>query len=142
MEQLVEKRKMCIELPIRIKAYDTDYMKIVNNTVYVRWFEDLRTAMLDEYFPLEEMVAANNTPIISETNIKYHRPLTLNNKPTGRVWLEELKNSKWVACFEIFEGDKVFCTGKQTGYYFSMETNRPARFPESMLEKYAAWIDD
>lgn len=35
------KRKMYVEKPIRVMSYDTDYMQIVNNTVYGRWFEDL-----------------------------------------------------------------------------------------------------
>ena len=46
-------RKMYIEQAIQVKTYDTDYMQIVSNTVYVTWFEDLRMAILDQYFPLE-----------------------------------------------------------------------------------------
>lgn len=38
---------MYVEIPIKVKSYDTDCMKIVNNTVYVKWFEDLRLEILD-----------------------------------------------------------------------------------------------
>ena len=37
-------------MPIKVHSYDVDYMRIVNNTVYVKWFEDLRMAMLDKCF--------------------------------------------------------------------------------------------
>lgn len=62
-----EKRRMLVEMPVKVHSYDVDYMQIVNNTVYVKWFEDLRMAMLDQYFPLTEMMKENNTPILAET---------------------------------------------------------------------------
>lgn len=127
---------MYVEMPIKVKSYDTDFMQIVNNTVYVKWFEDLRRTILDEYFPLEEMLKEKNTPILSETYVKYLRPITLMNKPVGKAWLEELKNSKWVARFEIEEEGVLFCEGKQTGYYYNMDLKRPVRFPETLVEYY------
>jgi len=129
---------MYIEEPIKIRSYDTDYMQIVSNTVYVKWFEDLRTAILDVYFPLEEMLKANNTPILAETHVKYLRPLTLQHKPTGKAWIEELGASKWVARFEIEQEGIMYCEGMQIGYYFNMDRNRPVRFPSTLLEAFNA----
>jgi acyl-CoA thioester hydrolase len=129
-------RKMYIELPIKVKSYDVDFMQIVSNTVYTKYFEDLRIAILDEYFPLEEMLKENNTPILAETNIKYKRPLTLESRPLGKAWIEELDKSRWKARFEIEEDGKIHCEGHQVGYYFNMESNRPVRFPEDFLEFY------
>lgn len=90
------KRKMYVELPIKVKTYDTDYMQIVSNTVYVKWFEDLRVAILKKYFPLEDMLKENNSPILSETHIIYKRPITLKNNPIGKAWIKELHKSKWI----------------------------------------------
>ncbi len=53
---------MYIEQSIKVKSYYTDYMQIVNNTFYVKWFKDLRIAILNKYFPLEEMLKENNSP--------------------------------------------------------------------------------
>ena len=127
---------MLVEQAIKVKSYDTDYMQIVNNTVYVKWFEDLRRLILDEYFPLEEMLKDNNTPILSETYVKYLRPITFNDRPVGKAWIEELKNSRWVTRFEIIENDKVYCEGKQVGYFYNMEKKRPVRFPEELIKFY------
>ncbi|MDR1492561.1 MAG: acyl-CoA thioesterase [Planctomycetaceae bacterium] len=129
-------RKMFIEQSIKVKSYDVDYMQIVNNTVYVKWFEDLRTAILDRYFPLEEMMKENNTPILSETYVKYHRPITLKNKPVGKAWIEELNKSKWSARFEIVENHVLYCEGRQAGYFYNMEKKRPVRFPKEFIEFY------
>ncbi len=127
---------MYIEQSIKVKSSDTDYIQIVNNTVYVKWFEDLWIAILDKYFPLEEMFKENNSPILTETYVKYIKPLTIKNHPIGRAWIEKLERSTWVACFEIVENDIIYCEGKQTGYYFNMDRMRPVRFPENVLENY------
>ena len=129
-------RKMYIEQAIIVKSYDTDYMQIVHNTVYVKWFEDLRIAILDKYFPLEEMLKENNSPILSETYVKYHKPLTIHSRPVGKAWIEELEKSKWVACFEITNNGTICCEGKQTGYYFNLEKKRPVRFPEYVIDSF------
>ena len=129
-------KKMYVEEPIKVRSYDTDYMQIVSNTVYVKWFEDLRTSILDIYFPLEDMLKENNTPILAETQVQYLRPITLQNKPIGKAWIEELGASKWVASFEIVEGDQIFCKGKQIGYYFNMTSKRPVRFPADLIESF------
>ena len=49
-------RPMEIEMPITINGYDVDVMGIVNNIVYIRWFEDLRLQFLAKYYPYDEIV--------------------------------------------------------------------------------------
>lgn len=132
----LDAKKMYIEQPIIVRTYDVDYMQIVNNTVYVKWFEDLRMAILDKYFPLQEMLEEHNSPILAETQIKYLHSITLKSKPIGRAWISELDRSKWVATFEISEGDRIYCQGYQIGYYFNMDRNKPVRFPKDFLEYY------
>ena len=80
----MEKTKMYIEEPIRISTYDLDYMNIVNNTAYTKYLEDLRMSLLNKYFPLREMMAQHNTPIIAETHIYYKHPISLKSNPVGR----------------------------------------------------------
>jgi acyl-CoA thioesterase FadM len=85
-----ENRLMQVELQIPVRAYDVDALGIVSNIVYVRWFEDLRTAFLEVYLPMREMFAAGYSPILAHTDIHYRRPTTLSDQPVGRVWVEEL----------------------------------------------------
>lgn len=129
-------KKFYLEAPIKIHTYDTDYMGIVSNTVYPKYFEDLRNAILDKYFPLEEMMAEHNTPILSETHIIYKRPLTLQTTPTGKVNITLTGASRWEAEIEISDDERVYCTGHQAGYYFNLDRNKPVRFPKSLLEYY------
>lgn len=129
-------KKFYLEAPVKVHTYDTDYMGIVSNTVYPRYFEDLRNAILDKYFPLEDMMKEHNTPILSETHIKYIRPLTLETSPTGKVNITLVGASRWEADIEISDENRVYCTGHQVGYYFNLDSNRPVRFPKDFLEYY------
>ena len=129
-------KKFYLEAPVKVHTYDTDYMGIVSNTVYPKYFEDLRNAILDQYFPLEEMMKEHNTPILAETHIMYKRPLTLESKPTGRINVTLTGASRWEAEIEIVEGERIYCTAHQVGYYFNMDRNKPVRFPKEFLDYY------
>ena len=82
-----ESRKMYVEMPIVVHTYDVDYMQIISNTVYIKWLEDMRMAILDKYFPLTEMLKSHSSPILGETHIQYKHPVTFGCKPQGRCWI-------------------------------------------------------
>ena len=46
-----------LELPLRVAGYDIDFAGHVNNAVYIRWLEDLRTVWMTRWVPLEECAA-------------------------------------------------------------------------------------
>ncbi len=129
-------RIMQVEMPIKIYAYDIDLMGIVSNLVYVRWFEHLRSAFLDTYFPLEKMLNENSSPILAKTEIEYKYPLTIQENPIGTTWIINMKRSRWEMGFEISTADRIHCRGKQTGYYFNMETQKPAPMPDVLYNQF------
>jgi len=50
------KRPMLIEMPFRIQPYDIDFTRVVRNLTYLRWFDDLRMAFHDSYWPLNVLL--------------------------------------------------------------------------------------
>lgn len=111
-------------------------MGIMSNIVYVRWMEDLRTAFLDKYFPLEKMLAENSAPIIARTEIDYKRPFTINEKPFGEIWVENFTRSRWQLGFKFYTDQRTHCLGKQFGYYFDIKRNKPIPIPENLIKLY------
>jgi Predicted thioesterase len=138
-------KKLIVEMPLMVNSFDVDFMQIVNNTVYVKWFEQMRMKFLDDSFPLADMLAVNCSPILAETCVKYLRPVTLRSNLLGRMWITELDRSRWVFEFEISETLKegedessrvIYSTGRQMGYYYNVELHRPVRFPDWFLKKF------
>ena len=127
---------MQIDLHFTVPAYDIDAMGIVSNIVYVRWFEDLRTAFLEKYHPLRVMLAAGVTPILAHTDIHYRWPITIQDQPMGVAWIESMGRSKWQIGFEIRIGERVCCTGTQEGIFVDLKTRRPVPAPAQLIAAY------
>lgn len=122
---------------IRIKAYEIDAMGIVSNIVYVKWFEDLRHLLLDKYYPYEDMMSEQQSPILMKTEVEYKKPLTIMHTARGKAWFSKVGLTKWQITLEIWCGDTLHCRGVQSGGFFSMARNRPVAFPQWFVNLYA-----
>lgn len=131
-------RPMLVELPFTAKPYDTDYGGIVHNMVYVRWLEDLRLQILAEHFPLEQLLAAGQGPVIERTEIVYKRPIRLFDEPIGRMWVSKLSRARWQVKAEISLGELLAAEATQSGYIMDLNRMRPVRIPEELRAKWDA----
>ncbi len=127
-------RPLLLTLKIPVRSYDIDVLGIVNNIVYIRWFEDLRTHFLEVYYPYQELLKENTSPILKETHIDYKYPITIHDQVQGHVWLSHVSKSKWQCDFEFFSKDRVFATGQQIGYFIDVQKKRPVRVPGKFKE--------
>ena len=125
------------ELHFRVNPCDTDFMGIVNNIVYVRWFEELRTRLLEDVFSLSDMLKQGESLILHETHIRHFRPLTLESDPLGRVWMEEVGHTLWKMRFEISDNGARCCNAWQRGCYYDIGKQRPAHFPRDFIKHFA-----
>ena len=125
-------------MPLRVNGYDIDVMGIVHNLVYVRWFEDLRTRFLDLYWPLDGMLRDQQCPTILTTHAEYKVPLTIFDKPVGRLWLSEVGTVRWKISAEITTEQAIHCLGWQEGIFLDLKKRKPVRLPQPLLDKYQA----
>jgi len=123
-----------VERDIVVKTYDIDFAGIVSNLVYIRWLEDLRLAMMDEAYPLARALAEDVAPILLETRIAYARPLTIQDSPRGRIWMERVR---WVLAAEFIGAGVVYATAEQTGLFIRLSTRRPVAIPEPLRARFA-----
>jgi len=131
-----ELRPLLVTMPIQIKGYDIDVMGIVSNIVYIRWVEDLRMKFLDLYWPFEEMLKKDQSPILAETHVQYKIPLTIYDRPVGQLWISDLGKAKWAVSFEIASEKGIHCKGQQNGYFFDLKKKRPVPLPDELKEQY------
>ena len=106
-------RPLEVEAALRIKTYDIDFSGVVSNIVFVRWLEDLRLRMLDAHLPLQRQLDRGYVPILTRTEIDYHRPLTLGHSPRGCMWVSELGRSRWVVRAEILTDEGLVADATQ-----------------------------
>ncbi len=130
-----------VQLALPVRGYDIDFAQIVSNIVYVRWLEDLRTKMLDEYFPLDRQVANGYVPVLMATSIEYKRPVVMFDQPIGHMWIASLEKVKWINQAEIVVGGKIVAQATQTGVFVRLDSKRPIPIPAELraqLERYPA----
>ena len=137
-----EPRHLLVELPIRVKTYDIDFVGHVNNIVYVRWLEDLRLQLLDTYFPLEPMRQHGVVPIIVNTHVDYQQGIVLADKDVlGRMWVKKFGKATFYLDVEFLVRGQVRCTAWQRGAFVDAKTLRPVRVPEGLAKQHPGGVE-
>ena len=113
-----------VELKFNINTYDIDIAGHVNNIVYVKWFENLRTRLFDKYFNLQELISNNLYPVVIYTNINYKKSLYLFDKPIGIMTLEHFSHGIMSLKFEIKLEEKIIALGEQKCVLMNLTTGK------------------
>jgi acyl-CoA thioester hydrolase len=131
----------CVELPIKVKTYDIDFLGHVSNIVYLRWLEDLRLLMLERTLPLQRQIEAGLAPVLLHTDIHYRRPIRLSDSPVGRMWLSGMTAARLVLAAQIVVGGALAAEATQTGVLIDLKTGRPVRLPPEARQVFAALLE-
>jgi acyl-CoA thioester hydrolase len=130
-----------IRLPIEIKGYDIDAWGIVSNLVYVRWLEDLRTALLWSLIDWQQCYREGHGPVLTRTEIEYRRPLRLGDPVVGHMWVSGAGRSRWSVGAEFEVEGRVAAAARQEGYWVDLHRVRPVPLPAGLRARLAAAAD-
>ena len=109
VDALPEEAARAIARSFEVKTYDIDFAGIVSNIVFVRWLEDLRLALMGEAYPLSQALADGVAPLLLETRIEYRRPVTIQDRPEGRMWVRSMGRLRWRHSLEAW-GERLGIT--------------------------------
>ncbi len=130
-------KPLLVELRIRIKTYDVDWVGHVNNIVYVRWLEDLRLELLDTYLPLEPLREQGVAPIIVTTNIHYRKGIALSDHEVlARMWVSELGRATVHLAAEFLVGGELRCSAVQRGAFIDNAKMKAIRIPQGLIDAH------
>lgn len=127
-------RPLLIERPIVVRTYDIDFANIVHNIVYLRWLEDLRSDILVDALPIDEILATGISPILTRTEIEYRHPVKIGDPIVGRMWVADLSHTRWTLSSEIILGETICAAARQSGYFAELSTLRPVRIPSKLKD--------
>jgi acyl-CoA thioester hydrolase len=113
-----------IRLEIEIKTYDIDIAGHVNNIVYVRWLEDLRTMLLSEIFLLDKLLETNYYPVVTSTEIKYKKQIKLFQKPVVTMIIESYSHGVMILRTSIVIDNYTVCTAVQRCVIMNLKENK------------------
>jgi acyl-CoA thioester hydrolase len=126
-------------MPLRIAGYDVDVAGVVNNAVYVRWLEDLRTAFMARWLSFEECLRRGLAPTLVRLEVDYRSALRMGEAVAGRLWFAQVARASALIETEIFRpGDGRVCAhALQTVCFVDQRTGRPVRIPAELRSAIA-----
>lgn len=113
-----------LESALEVKPYDIDVAGHVNNIVYVRWLEDLRSKILDSRYPLSELLKKDLYPVVTTTQIHYKNQLKLGDRPRGTIRMESIRHG--VMNLEVIfrKEDDIVATAEQSCVLMNLRTGK------------------
>ena len=127
-------KALYLEYDINVSTHDIDFAGHVSNIVYLRWLEDMRLKMFDLYCPLQDFMAEGKTPVLVSSEIHYHKPIRLFEKPRGKMWVSEVSLTTLTIDAEIYLGDAHCTTARHVGVFVDMAKMKPVRVPKTFHE--------
>ncbi|GBD90873.1 long-chain acyl-CoA thioesterase FadM [bacterium BMS3Abin04] len=130
-----------VKFEVEVYTYQIDFVGHVNNIVYIQWMEIGRLKLLEALgLPISELAKTNIAPVLVETNIKYKKSVSIEDKVKIEVWFSDLMNATAIMEFRFYnvKGDLV-ATGLQKGLFINRKTMKVHRmtFEErKALEKF------
>ncbi|MCD6354841.1 MAG: acyl-CoA thioesterase [Prolixibacteraceae bacterium] len=127
----------------KIYTYQIDFVGHVSNIVYIQWMENGRVRLLEAIgMPASEVAGSEGIfPILSETSIRYKKPLFLNNRVTVACWISKLNNASVIMEFRFYNEEGALCaSGWQKGLFLDQKTQRPARLSENHRKNFEIFL--
>lgn len=113
-----------IEIPLNINTYDIDAAGHVNNIVYLRWLEDLRTKLISSICNFNKLVEEGLYPVVVSTSINYKKPLELFDSPVGTMKLESINHGIFTIKAEIKVETGIVTTAEQKCVIMNLNTRK------------------
>lgn len=126
-------------MPISVATFDIDYAGHVSNISYFRWLESMRLRLLEEHFPLQELMDEGYMPVIAASEIKYKKSIKLFDKPVGHMWIESISAATMEFRCEIKVDGMITTVAGHTGLFVSPSTMKPTRLPPKLVQKFKEW---
>lgn len=128
---------MAYTFPIRVYWEDTDAGGIVFYANYLKFFERARTEWLRS-LGVEQRPLKENTGgmfVVSETQVKYHRPARLDDELLVTAALQEIGGASMTITQQATRANLLLCDGTIRIGWVDSASLRPARIPSTILER-------
>ncbi len=133
---------MSFEFPIRVYWEDTDAGGIVFYANYLKFFERARTEWLRSLGIGQQQLRVDTGGmfVVSETQVKYHRPAVLDDTLRVTAGLMESGRASLVIGQQAWRvtsdnSETLLCEGSIRIGWVDAASLKPARIPSSILER-------
>ena len=129
---------------LEVRYYETDQMGIVHHSIYIRYFECGRMAMLNEVgLPMHKIEEAGIMMPITAVDCRYKTPAKLGDTLRIVTFINEMPKARLTVNTEIYnQHDQLLSEGSVTMGFIDAHTRRPVRCPEMLLQIFTEHINN
>lgn len=130
------------EYPFYIKQdviwNDMDYFKHINNTVYFRYFEDIRMAFFETTGVNTLMESTQLGPILASTQCQFKAPLTYPDRILIGTKLKEIGEKKFTMEYAVFseEHNNICATGEGLIVFYDYKQGKSCEIPDTIRNTF------
>ena len=119
---------------------DMDAFNHINNTIYFRYFENVRIAYFEETGVNQMMARTKVGPILGETSCRYLKPLTYPDTIKVSTYTSVLRPKRFTMKYSIESNrlSSVVAEGSGEIVFLDYNTGKTTLIPESIRESIIA----
>lgn len=126
----------------KVQYYETDQMKVVHHSNYIRWFEEARIDYMEQLgMPYEEMEAKGIISPVISAEADYLRMVRFGDTVTIKASVKEYNGIKLTIGYEVTDDTTgmVHCKGT-TRHCFLNEQGRPVSLKRECPEYHEMFL--
>jgi acyl-CoA thioester hydrolase len=119
---------------------DIDAYQHVNNARFLTLYEEARVAMLFTAGRDAGLTSLERGVVIARHEVDYLRPVDYGDTVRIDMWLEEIRPSRFVIAYELFDADVVASRARSVCVPFDLSAGRPRRLSEAERAFLSPWL--
>jgi acyl-CoA thioester hydrolase len=119
---------------------DLDSFGHVNNASIVTLYEEARVALMFTDARRVGISTLAEGCVIARHEIDYLRPVGNRGSVRIEMWVEELRPSRIVVCYELFDDGVVASRARTVCVPFDLSGGRPRRLTDAEREFLSPWL--
>jgi acyl-CoA thioester hydrolase len=120
---------------------DMDAYGHVNNARFLTLYEEARVAMMFTGARDAGVTSLEEGVVIARHEIDYLRPVDYGHPVRIEMWLEEIRPSRFVVAYELFDDGAVASRARSVCVPFDLAAGRPRRLSDGEREFLTPWLE-
>ncbi|NJC71105.1 acyl-CoA thioesterase [Planosporangium thailandense] len=119
---------------------DLDAFGHVNNARFLTLYEEARVALMFDAAREAGVTSLEQGVVIYRHEVDYLRPVGYGRPVRIDMWLEEIRPSRFVVAYELFDGEVVASRARSVCVPFDLAAGRPRRLSDAEREFLKPWL--
>ena len=123
-----------------VRWSDLDTYGHVNNARFLTLYEEARVALMFLAAREHGITSFEQGLVIARHEVDYLRPVDYADPVRIELWIEQLRPSRFVVAYELFDKDALASRARSVCVPFDLDAGRPRRLRDEEREFLLPWL--